>query len=54
MTVTMTVVWIRVLAGFLAGLAAGILLMRMAYKKPEGGRLEEGDSSTTAVSTKVS
>jgi len=54
MTVTMTVVWIRVLAGFLAGLAAGILIMRMAYKKHETMNLEEGESNPSAMSSKAS
>ena len=36
----MSLMFIRVLAGFLAGLAAGILLMRATYKRAETHKRE--------------
>ncbi len=30
---TMATIWIRVIAGFLSGIAAGVLIMRAMYKK---------------------
>jgi hypothetical protein len=46
----MSLMFIRVLAGFLAGLAAGILLMRVTYKKAETHKEEETSSLTTSTS----
>jgi len=46
----MTIVWIRVISGFLAGIAAGIIIMREIYKKRElkaAGR-EMGEAGTRA------
>ncbi|HEY5176883.1 MAG TPA: hypothetical protein VII95_15100 [Terriglobales bacterium] len=45
----MSLMFIRVLAGFLAGLAAGILIMRMAYKKT--GVMKPGNSDPTEAAT---
>jgi hypothetical protein len=45
----MSLVVIRVLAGFLAGLAAGILLMRIAYKK--SGVIKEDTHAIPAASS---
>jgi hypothetical protein len=46
--------FIRVLAGFLAGLAAGIFIMRITYKKQ--GMIEAGEtkSGTLTISTRDS
>jgi hypothetical protein len=47
----MTVVIIRVIAGFLAGIAAGILIMREVYKKKPvvtPGNNETGEMATTS------
>jgi hypothetical protein len=47
----MTVVIIRVVAGFLAGIAAGILIMREVYKKKPvvtPGNNETGEMATTS------
>jgi uncharacterized membrane-anchored protein YhcB (DUF1043 family) len=46
----MSLMFIRVLAGFLAGLAAGILLMRVTYKKAETHKEDETASLTTSTS----
>ncbi len=48
----MSLMFIRVFAGFLAGLAAGILIMRIAYKKShviEAGEPETGHAVTTTT-----
>lgn len=45
----MSLMLIRVFAGFLAGLAAGILLMRIAYKNKGVIKVEEGDQTPTAT-----
>jgi hypothetical protein len=42
--------FIRVLAGFLAGLAAGILAMRFAYRKTDTHKPDETPSLTTSTS----
>ncbi len=49
----MSLMFIRVLAGFLAGMAAGILMMRIAYKKqgmikPEDNNTQDAFTSTTS------
>jgi len=44
-----SLIFIRVFAGFLAGLAAGILIMRIAYKKAH--LIESGESKTPQVIT---
>jgi len=51
----MSLMFIRVFAGFLAGLAAGILIMRIAYKKaqliePRETETPQVMSSTTRAS----
>jgi hypothetical protein len=46
---TMSLMFIRVFAGFLAGLAAGILIMRVTYKKAH--TIESGDAKTPHVVT---
>jgi hypothetical protein len=46
----MSLMFIRVLAGFLAGLAAGILLMRATYKKTATHKNEETASLSTSAS----
>ncbi len=46
----MSLMFIRVLAGFLAGLAAGILLMRATYKRAEMHKEGETPSLTTSTS----
>jgi hypothetical protein len=50
----MSLMFIRVLAGFLAGLAAGILLMRMTYKKAGVVKTGNNETSRTATSTTAS
>ncbi len=45
----MSLMFIRVFAGFLAGLAAGILIMRIAYKKAHV--IEARESETPQVIT---
>ena len=54
----MSLMFIRVFAGFLAGLAAGILIMRIAYKKShvieswrtrDGPRGDDYDQSKLAI-----
>lgn len=45
----MSLIFIRVFAGFLAGLAAGILIMRIAYKKAHV--IETGEAKTPHVVT---
>lgn len=47
------VIAIRVICGFLAGLAAGILIMRAIYKKHEVPA-QASNSTEAAVSAKVS
>jgi hypothetical protein len=47
----MSLMFIRVLAGFLAGMAAGILTMRIVYKKTETAHEDESHSiSSTSTS----
>ncbi|MGC2108416.1 MAG: hypothetical protein WA655_02800 [Candidatus Korobacteraceae bacterium] len=50
----MSLMFIRVLAGFLAGLAAGILMMRVAYKKKGFIKADEGETPDTAISSRAS
>jgi uncharacterized membrane-anchored protein YhcB (DUF1043 family) len=50
----MSLMFIRVLAGFLAGLAAGILLMRIAYKKTAEIKAGNSDTTEAVTSTRAS
>ena len=50
----MSLMFIRVLAGFLAGLAAGILMMRIAYKKKELVATDSTNTNETVVSNRAS
>jgi uncharacterized membrane-anchored protein YhcB (DUF1043 family) len=48
----MSLMFIRVFAGFLAGLAAGLLIMRITYKKAhvmEANEVETGHVVTTTT-----
>ncbi len=49
----MSLMFIRVFAGFLAGLAAGILLMRVTYKK-SGAVQAKSNENETAVASRAS
>jgi len=46
--------FIRVFAGFLAGIAAGILMMRVAYKKKGIVKSNDGETPDTAMSSRAS
>lgn len=51
----MSLMFIRVFAGFLAGIAAGILIMRFAYKKTNPVEAEDGKTvHVVPTSTKAS
>ena len=50
----MSLMFIRVFAGFLAGLAAGILIMRMAYKSKDAVKSEHSEPTENAVSSRAS
>jgi hypothetical protein len=49
-----SLMFIRVFAGFLAGLAAGILLMRITYKKKGYIKADEGEAPNSAISSRAS
>jgi hypothetical protein len=48
------IISIRVICGFLAGLAAGILIMRVMYKGKGAAAEATGENPETAISAKVS
>ena len=50
----MSLLFIRVFAGFLAGIAAGILMMRAAYKKKGAIKTDEGETPDRAMSSRAS
>lgn len=50
----MSLMFIRVLAGFLAGLAAGILAMRIVYKKAGVVKTDDSETGQVATSTRAS
>jgi hypothetical protein len=46
--------FIRVFAGFLAGIAAGVLMMRIAYKKKGLVKAGNDDATDVAISSRAS
>lgn len=50
----MSLMFIRVFAGFLAGLAAGILIMRMSYKKAGAIQAKSNEETESAFPSRAS